>query len=289
MMLLLPLALAADPLPLPTACDAYMTDAAKRPLHAMDELLRTGRALDPAEERAIGDELHAQVSQVDHPGMVDQDGRQLRYLKRVLKQVLKGLSTDGIEPRFRYRIHYVDDPTVNAFAIPGGHVYVYRGLLEQWVENEAQLAVVIGHEVGHIELRHPSALLEYLKSFPMLGGDVGFLAVAFTRSLFSSAQELDADAFGMRAAHLAGYDVTEGVRLWESQIDSPSQRADGRQNRLLDVLGELTNIVSSHPDARARACYNTEHHNELQAEAPVRKGYVGERKFVKRRVIGPRW
>ncbi len=289
MIWMLPFALAADPLPLPKACDAYMTDAAKRPLHALDELVRSGRALDPDEERAIGDDLHAQISQVDHPGQVDRDGRQLRYLKKVLKRVLKGMRADGVEPRFKYRIHFVDDPTVNAFAIPGGHVYVYRGLLEQWVQNEAQLSVVIGHEVGHIELRHPSALLEYLNSFPMLGGDVGFLAVAFTRSLFSSAQELDADDFGMRAAHYAGYDVTEGVRLWESQIDQPVQRSDGRQNRLLDVLGELGNIVSSHPDARARACYNTEHFNALQAEEPLRSGYVGERKYRKRRVIGPRW
>ena len=285
MIWLLSVALAAEPLPLPQACDAYLTDAAKRPLHALDELVRSGRALDPAEERAIGDELHQQISQVDYPGLVDQDRKQVRYLRKVLKLVLKGID----DPRFAYRIHYVDDPTVNAFAIPGGHVYVYRGLLEAWVQNEAQLAVVIGHEVGHIELRHPSALLEYLNSFPALGTDLGFLAVAFTRSLFSSAQELDSDSFGMRAAHYAGYDVREGIALWESQINLPSNRTDGRQNRLFDLLGELGNIAASHPDPRARTCFNTEHYNALQVEWPLSRAYVGTRKYWKRRVLGPRW
>jgi predicted Zn-dependent protease len=284
MTLLLGLAMAADPIPLPNTCDAYLTDAAKRPLHALDELLRSGLALDIDAERALGDELHLQIVTSEYPGMVDTDRRNTRYVRKVAKRVLKSID----EPRFDYQVHFIDEGTVNAFAIPGGHVYIHRGLMDEWVHNEAQLAVVLGHEIGHIELRHPSALMEYLNNFPLLSGDVGFLVLALSRSLFSSAQELDSDAFGMRAAHLAGYDVSEGVTLWESQIDKPG-RADGRQNRLLDLLGELGNIVSSHPDARARACYNTEHHNALNEEVPQRDGYVGERKFNKRRVIGPRW
>src|SRR5437867_4712303 len=57
------------------------------------------------------------------------------------------------DTKFTFRI--MDSPVVNAFALPGGYVYVTRGLLSH-VQNEAQLAVVLGHEIGHVAARHSS-------------------------------------------------------------------------------------------------------------------------------------
>ncbi|PSQ90086.1 MAG: peptidase M48, partial [Bacteroidetes bacterium QS_4_64_154] len=57
------------------------------------------------------------------------------------------------ETEFHFRV--LDSPVINAFALPGGYVYVTRGLLAH-LNNEAQLAVVLGHEIGHVEARHAS-------------------------------------------------------------------------------------------------------------------------------------
>src|SRR5690625_5400895 len=65
----------------------------------------------------------------------------------------EGTSEQFMETEFTFRV--LDSPVVNAFALPGGYVYVTRGLLAH-LNNEAQLAVVIGHEIGHVAARQAS-------------------------------------------------------------------------------------------------------------------------------------
>src|SRR4029077_9353680 len=57
------------------------------------------------------------------------------------------------EPTLPWRFTVLDDPVVNAFAMPGGYIYVTRGLLAH-MQSEAQLAGVLGHEIGHVTARH---------------------------------------------------------------------------------------------------------------------------------------
>jgi len=75
------------------------------------------------------------------------------------------------QTEFTFRV--LDSPVVNAFALPGGYVYVTRGLLSH-LNNEAQLAVVIGHEIGHVAGRHASqrALSQQIGQVAVIGGSI---------------------------------------------------------------------------------------------------------------------
>ncbi len=111
----------------------------------------------------------------------------------------------------------LDSPVVNAFALPGGYVYVTRGLMAL-VNDEAELAGVIGHEIGHVAARHSAqrqtAALGTSVLGAVLGAVVGSSAVNQVVGLggqgflasYSRDQEYEADMLGVRYLANAGYD-----------------------------------------------------------------------------------
>ncbi|HNZ39038.1 MAG TPA: M48 family metalloprotease, partial [Candidatus Latescibacteria bacterium] len=89
-----------------------------------------------------------------------EDAALTSYVRSVGESVLEKSHLRRPEAREEFRktvftFRVLDSPVVNAFAVPGGYVYVTRGLLA-YAENEAQLAVVLGHEIGHVAARHSS-------------------------------------------------------------------------------------------------------------------------------------
>jgi predicted Zn-dependent protease len=126
-----------------------------------------------------------------------------------------------------YRFSAIDDPkTVNAFAVPGGYVYVYTGLL-LLAENEAEAAGVVAHEAAHIVRRHSANQLGTRIGMGAitsvaLGEDPGLAAsivagLATTASMlkFSRDDEREADAYGMKYLIAAGYDPAAMVNFFE--------------------------------------------------------------------------
>lgn len=117
-----------------------------------------------------------------------------------------------------YHFYVVNEDDVNAFSLPGGYVFVYKGLVDK-VENDSELAGVIGHEVGHIVARHSikrlqgqqlySVLRVLTSAAPAKSGEIGTAAdIAVTQLMlgYSREDELLADQLGTRYARLAGYD-----------------------------------------------------------------------------------
>jgi predicted Zn-dependent protease len=116
-----------------------------------------------------------------------------------------------------YHFMVLDEDDVNAISLPGGYVYVNRGLVEK-VDNDDELAGVLAHEVGHIVARHSVKKLQALQGYSILrilvaaapqSGEVGSASdAAFTELLlgYSREDELLADQLGARYAKLAGYD-----------------------------------------------------------------------------------
>src|SRR5438270_9210344 len=74
-------------------------------------------------------------------------------LQSYIMDLGKKLAATSERPNLPWTFRVVDDPAVNAFAIPGGFVYVTRGILAH-MTNEAELATVVGHEIGHVTARH---------------------------------------------------------------------------------------------------------------------------------------
>ncbi|MEM1436616.1 MAG: M48 family metalloprotease, partial [Pseudomonadota bacterium] len=165
-------------------------------------------------------------------------------------------------------LHYVDEPLVNAFATLGGHIFVYQGLIDA-IHSENALALVIGHEIGHVRARHPivaagRGLTVSLALGSLFGltdngavqGLVNWLGVTSTLS-FSRAQELEADELAAAAVvdvygHLEGAGEvfeafareSEGLRPPEllSTHPHPADRALRLRDRAseLGISGSLT-------------------------------------------------
>ena len=151
----------------------------------------------------------------------------------------------------RIRIHYVNEDTVNAFATFGGHVMVFRGLLEK-LPDENALVMLIGHEVAHVKLRHPlramgkglvlSTLLGMVlgqssDSLNTLLGNAGMMTVLS----FSRAQEEDADEEGLKAVWRRYHHVAGALALYRVLQENTDEGGEA-----------VPQLLRSHPRTAAR-------------------------------------
>lgn len=164
-----------------------------------------------ATDKATGSRANPQLT-AEYGGAYT--GLQAAFVTRVGKRVAlqSGLSNSGND----FTITLLNSPVENAFAIPGGYVYVTRQLLAL-MNSEAQLASVLGHEIGHVAARHSAKR----NTRAQIGGIAATLAGAVTGSSlttrgvgaigqlytlgFSRQQEYEADGYGMRYMTAAGY------------------------------------------------------------------------------------
>jgi predicted Zn-dependent protease len=124
------------------------------------------------------------------------------------------------------RVHVVNTPLFNANMAPNGMMQVWSGLMLR-MENEAQLAAILGHEIGHYLERHSlerlrdvrsrSAFGQFLGLFGVVGA-VGQLVVFAGMFSYSREQESDADRIGLTLMQKAGYDASEAARVWDNLL-----------------------------------------------------------------------
>jgi predicted Zn-dependent protease len=133
---------------------------------------------------------------------------------------------------YKWEFNLVDAKEINAWCMPGGKVVVYTGLLPV-SQNEAALAVVMGHEIAHALLTHGNERISQAM-YAQLGQIVGNVALSKDTGAvnlfnalygigaqagvllpFSRKQELEADRFGLRFAAMAGYNPQEAIPLWQ--------------------------------------------------------------------------
>jgi predicted Zn-dependent protease len=118
--------------------------------------------------------------------------------------------------KFDYKFHYVpDESLVNAFALPGGHVFIGKGML-RLIETEDELASVLGHEVEHIDNYHcveRYQLKAHIHDLPL--GELVALPVQLFQAGYGKEQELEADRDGTYLAVMAGYSPQGAVHLFE--------------------------------------------------------------------------
>ena len=185
------------------------------------------------------------------------------YVDHVAERVLQAsdFSRTDLPKRYRdttFTFRILDNRIVNAFALPGGYVYVTRGLLAH-VENEAQLAVVLGHEIGHVAARHSAQralkqqwsqiglIAGVLVGSQVLGGgaqdlfQLGGTAMQLLLNSYSRENEREADRLGVRYAAAAGYAAAEGAGFFVT-LDRKSQAAGAA----------LPSWQSTHPDPGER-------------------------------------
>jgi predicted Zn-dependent protease len=160
-----------------------------------------------------------------------------------------------------YRFHVIESTEINAFALPGGQIFVTASLLD-FVESEAELAAVLGHEISHVDLRHCIERYQYQYKLKKAGfpDELGWLTEAAHRLAamgFSQDQELEADAQGQRLAIEAGYDPDAAVALFSrmaAQFDErTSPRATTPAGELKQAVGEaIGSYFRTHPPSEQR-------------------------------------
>jgi predicted Zn-dependent protease len=191
----------------------------------------------------------------EHPGILDQYGAlEAPSLERYVDQVGQRLVRVSHRPHLTYRFTVLDSPILNAFALPGGYIYVTRGLLAE-LNNEAELAGVVGHEIGHVTARHgaqrytQAAGYQFLKGLavalqPGLANWTQLSDLAFSAAVsgYGRANEFQADQLGLEYAAAAGYDTGQLHHFFETLL---REERDAGQ-------GGFHGLFASHPETRQR-------------------------------------
>lgn len=144
-------------------------------------------------------------------------------VEAAVARVVGRLVAASDDPTRTYRVTILNSPTVNAFALPGGYVYVTRGLLAL-AEDSSEVAAVLAHEMGHITAQHAFARQQRAEAAAVVSrvadavrdSTAAKSAVATAQlslARFSQAQELEADSIGVRTLARAGYDPFAAARF----------------------------------------------------------------------------
>lgn len=215
------------------------------------------------------DKLQWRAAQLDaeirNKGLVWQHTEVQRYIERI------GHSLVPRQHRHSFHFYVLREPVVNAFALPNGSIYISLGLLAR-LENEAQLAHVLGHEIAHVLQAHSVKSLRskknrmvssHIADLMLFGTSIAYQPFVASMAHHSRAQELEADRLALQYLSQQGYRLQDSAHLFAiiQQVKAPES-----------VQGS---IYSSHPSniARARATRNYLAYSdiELNTDGKVRQ------------------
>ncbi len=256
--------------------------------------LLTGCAVNPAtgkrEFSLVSAEQELQIGREGYAAAIAEygdydDARLQAYVDSVGQRVARASELPNLEWHFTV----LDDPVVNAFAMPGGYIYITRGILAH-LSSEAQLAGVLGHEIGHVTARHSAKRITQQQIAGLGLGLAGAFSETFRRYSGAAEQglgllllkygrddESQADALGIRYSLAAGYDPRE-IPATYAMLKRIGERAGSA----------LPFYLSTHPDPGDREQRTT----ALAATAATghtglairQQGYLGRLRGV---VFGP--
>lgn len=256
-------------LPLITVSLLALTACSVNPVSGKKELVM----MSEQQEVSLGAGLHKQVLKQYKP-----------YNNAALQAYVNGIGQSLARQSHRNNIRYyftvVDDPSINAFALPGGYIYITRGLMA-YLNSEAELAGVLAHEVGHVTARHSArqqtrgTLTSVLASvIAKQTGNTQIVRTLATASVrgYGRKHELQSDQLGAEYLARVGYDPQNMIKVIEvlkAQEDFSNflARSEGRQppsyhgtfathpsndKRLQQVVGAANSIKSARtrPDNR---------------------------------------
>lgn len=237
----------------------------------------------PREEQQLGAQLHEQLRR---EAWLLQDPVVSRYLDGIGHRIAEaaGPSETG------YRFFVVVDPEVNAFAAPGGNVYVHTGTLLA-ARNVGELAGVLAHEVGHVARRHVAQnmarrrAVNTARQIGVVAGAVaagpagasaasllGGLASLAALNSFGREAERDADAFAVEVLPRAGYDPEGVVTFFQTLMRQSGETASGA-------------FLSDHPATQERIDETRRAIDAVELPAALRSDDGGRLEIIQRRIL----
>lgn len=245
----------------------------------LEAIALTQATLSVQEEIALGAMMNDSIRFAVGDGYFDSKPELVDYLNQLLADVLPFTTRSDLA----WQVHLIDDPTPNAFAAPGGYIYVMTGLLDI-IDNEAQLMGVLAHEVGHEELRHAVAPVQYLillglwdPDSPRLAGEL----LPLLKLPFSSRLEQAADAFGVKVLFELGYSPHQFSLLYQKMeelfVTPFPEDIEGSFANVL--LQESVNLIEGHPRPKLRACSIESALARLRHAQDETAFYIGEANY----------
>jgi predicted Zn-dependent protease len=228
-----------------------------------------------AQEVALGREA---AQQVESEERILEDPEVQAYVQRVGRRIVEVCDRADLDYTFRV----LDSDQVNAFALPGGFIYVYTGLMKR-LQNEAQLAAVLAHEISHVVGRHGVKRLQEILGYQLLATvvfgsegnetarQIADVAVTLALQGYSRKQESEADAFGLIYMNRAGYDPEGMVETLEVL-------------RALDPSGGgfFENLLGDHPPPEKRIEAIRRQMDGLEGPRGTERGEVAYRAILRR-------
>ena len=255
-----------------TALAAVMTGCAVNPVTGKNEIAFVSEA----QETAIGQKNYGPYRQAQGGDYVVEP-ELTRYVQSVGQRIVK-----VSDRQLPYEFSVINDSSPNAWALPGGKISINRGLLVE-LDNEAELAAVLAHEVVHAAARHSAQSMErgvFLQGALVATGvalgdssyrDLGVmganLGAQLTNQKYGRDDESEADLYGIRYMVKAGYDPAAAVKLQETFV----RLAEGRESNW------LAGLFASHPPSRARVAANRAQVRALGNPG----GEIGEARYQK--------
>jgi predicted Zn-dependent protease len=247
-----------------------VASCARNPVTGKNEisLVSEGQEIQMGQQAA--QEVQQSIGFVEDPG-----------LQAYVAGIGKRMAAKSERPNLPWEFHVVNDAAVNAFALPGGFIYVTRGLLAH-MNSEAELASVLGHEVGHVTARHSVQQISKAQLATLglgigsvLSSDVAQFAGIASQGLgvlflkYGRDAETQADDLGFKYALGLNYDVREMANVFQT-LNRASQVGGGG--------GRLPEWLSTHPNPETRVTRTQERLDTLQSS--LANSQVGRDEFL---------
>jgi predicted Zn-dependent protease len=236
----------------------FITSCSRNPVTGKREL----NFISKKQELAMGAEYDPQI--IAQFGSYED-----KNLQNLINRVGLSMAKNSHRPDLDYQFRILDSPVVNAFAVPGGYIYFTRGILAHF-NNEAELAGVMGHEIGHITAKHSVKQLtnqtilqtlfvagiifspEFAQLADLANQGIGLLFLRFSR-----ANERESDKLGVQYSTEQGYNAHEMAEFFKTL------------ERMGGEAGSLPQFLSTHPDPGQRYISVNNYTDTLQSRMNI--------------------
>jgi len=171
-----------------------------------------------------------------------------------LERLAKKLTVQCNRKNIHYTIRIVKSSVVNAFSIAGGYIYVTTSFLEKF-SSDADLTMTLGHEIGHVELKHAVHKVQYYFNAQKIFGDAGAIVqvgYSILSSPFSKDQEYEADAWGFKACKNAGWESNSLFNFFKELEKYEQKSHQSKEDPLSQFERSVGEYFDSHPKTSDR-------------------------------------
>jgi len=225
-------------------------------------------------DKAAAQEYRKVIAQAQAKGVLDRNAQHVQRVRSVMNRIVPQTSVFRADARgWQWEVHAIQDNQLNAWAMPGGKMVVYSGLIEKLSLTDDELAAIMGHEIAHSLREHARERVSREMATglgvgiagALLGlGDVGqelagMVADVTFNKPHSRAHETEADRIGVELAARAGYNPNAAVSLWQKMLQASGSGGPqflsthpSPETRLTDLRAYADRVMPLYQQSQAR-------------------------------------